>query len=466
MIAITIEPTYAQADVKKSSKAAKIGDNYYFVHRVEKGQTIYSIARAYEVTEDNIAKANNLNADDPIKARSELYVPFKGRPDNIEEPKTNEDTTIQGSTIAPFVIKSEVKKPSWVPGLKKNVPKEVVKEIVDSTLLTDFTIKTYSDKIRGIYLLSEYGTNPNERELLNGAFLAAEQLKAEGVDISMEGISDFWFGMPNDISFIVAGEEKMSAAENISKKTQIPVIAPLIAVDKGNGLTMQFAPQNGSKYNKVYTMVNDPAKNVIVIQHETYNDEEANAEMMAVMPAHAQIVLYDREYTASSILQYLSKDIENIIVVPVNHQGSVEDILSKITSLNSLKKIYDIKVIGTNRWKHLNNINPELLFKANVFYPTSYHWDRSNEKMATFFNNYISRYGQMPNAFAMRGYDIIMIMGEAITKWGSNALEELQKHELTPLQTPYSFVGLIGDKMYNNDWVLVNMTPNYTIETK
>lgn len=468
---------YGQVYVERSNKVEQVGGERFYIHKVVKGQTLYSISRAYGVTEDAILSANGKRKGETIKTREELRIPMRieDQSERIVKKESPKPNGLEiGSTIAPLSTSKAQKKAELIVVDSSNF--DEIETIQGGEILGtggdnamgfrggDATIAVTGNGVEGVFLVPSNGmviTDRNSRDLYNGALMAAKELQSQGVDASVSSSAD----AVGRASYIVATGDLFNQAVTMGMQMRVPVISPLVAVNHGSGFAIQFAPENGGKYAKLRELVGDPQNNVVLLHHNTYCDTAALFEMQAVLPLGVSVMTYSRTNKAADIAVKLDKEKVNVIVVPVNHQGSIEDILSKITSINSLKKEYQIKVIGTNRWKNLSNINPELLFKADVSYPTSYHSDRSNERMAKFYNDYISSYGELPNAFSMRGYDIVMIMSQAITDWGSNALISLPNVEFIPLQTPYRFYNG-GTKIYNDDWVLVNMTPDFKIVTR
>lgn len=473
---------YAQVYVERSGKVSNIGGKLFYIHKVERGQTLYSISRAYMVTEEDILEANNFRKNYKIKIREDIYVPV-----NPELIKASEKLNKKSTTNS--VDQIEMVRSTIVP--LGNSPKQAeYKRDIDSTenegfeivtlpgdssgfnltkgdknQVSDQRINATKGRVSGLFMLPMVGSaiaDRNSNDLYRGALLAVEDLKSQGVDASVEIEGN---GNIGSASYIVAVGDLFENGKRMAENLRIPVVAPLVNVNYGSGYEVQFAPDNGGKYEKFRTELNDPNSNVVLIQHDTYCDTVALNEMMTVMPFGVTKINYNRYVKPSELTNYLSKDKNNIIVIPINHQGSIEDVLSKITTINSLKKEYNINVIGTNRWKNLPNINPEQLFKANVSYPTSYHSDRSNDNMARFYNNYINKYGELPNAFSMRGYDVVMVMSSAIGQWGSEGLINLPTETFTPLQTSYRFFNGMG-KVYNSDWVVVTMTPDFKIITR
>ena len=74
----------ATVDIKKSTEIVRIGGKEYYIHVVEKGHTLYSIARVYGIPMDEIIFENPL-AKDVIQIGQELRIPLKSREEEVEK---------------------------------------------------------------------------------------------------------------------------------------------------------------------------------------------------------------------------------------------------------------------------------------------------------------------------------------------------------------------------------------------
>src|ERR1035437_6497192 len=86
--------------IKKSEKIETIDGKKFYIHPVEKGQTLYSIAKTYSTTVD-IILSNNQEAIDGLKAGNKLKIPFSGNTDAIKK-------EIEKQTSAPVPPKKEI----------------------------------------------------------------------------------------------------------------------------------------------------------------------------------------------------------------------------------------------------------------------------------------------------------------------------------------------------------------------
>jgi len=81
---------YDVPDVVVSKEKANIGGKVFFVHKVLPKQTLYSIAKAYGVTQEELVAANP-DAKDGLKAGSILFVPVTGANAQVEAAKPAEE---------------------------------------------------------------------------------------------------------------------------------------------------------------------------------------------------------------------------------------------------------------------------------------------------------------------------------------------------------------------------------------
>lgn len=80
----------AQVVVEKSTEIVTISDKQYYMHHVKNGETLYSIARVYEVTEDEIRKLNPEIEELGLQAEMVIGIPVVKK----EEPQATPQVTV------------------------------------------------------------------------------------------------------------------------------------------------------------------------------------------------------------------------------------------------------------------------------------------------------------------------------------------------------------------------------------
>jgi len=78
-------------EVRRSSEKVMIGGKLFYVHTVHEGQTVYSISRAYGVSEQDILNANSGILINMIKPGQAIKIPIidETQPSDISQDRLN-----------------------------------------------------------------------------------------------------------------------------------------------------------------------------------------------------------------------------------------------------------------------------------------------------------------------------------------------------------------------------------------
>ena len=143
---------FAQAPlIKKSDKIETIDGKKFFIHSVEKGQTLYSISRAYGTTVD-IILANNQDAIDGLKSGDRLKVPYSGNSEAVKKeidkqtgtpPKAQKETDVK--VFPPDTAGHAAKKSRPLADLKTPVSVQMPPVKKDSLSTSPANIKPIGD---------------------------------------------------------------------------------------------------------------------------------------------------------------------------------------------------------------------------------------------------------------------------------------------------------------------------------
>ena len=96
-------PLFGQSSVAVSTEKVKIEGKVYYLHNIKKGETLYSLGKAYNVTVDEIIK-NNRNAEGGLKAGETLYIPAAGKSapsENLQKSRQAEQPRQEKAASAP-----------------------------------------------------------------------------------------------------------------------------------------------------------------------------------------------------------------------------------------------------------------------------------------------------------------------------------------------------------------------------
>lgn len=81
----------AQVSIEKSDKQIFVLGKKYYLHEVKRGQTLYSISKAYDVSEDDIRRENPELQHAELKSGSEIRIPVYGQSNQTVNNSTQEE---------------------------------------------------------------------------------------------------------------------------------------------------------------------------------------------------------------------------------------------------------------------------------------------------------------------------------------------------------------------------------------
>ena len=219
--------SYAQVKVTVSSEIVKVNGKKMYAHYVKKGETVYSICKAYNITAERLQSDNPIIAQG-LKEGQVLYIPYEIEPQGESKSTTLSDTTATAAPQGKY-IEHRVR---WYEdlddiALKYDVDKEEIKKLNGLS----------SDRLRKIKRLKipvkEEGDNIENKN--NGEEENGEDDKNEGEDSNENGDEN---------------EEEKSEEVNefgyrplpiIENRTRVmTIILPMNASGKVNGNYMDF----------------------------------------------------------------------------------------------------------------------------------------------------------------------------------------------------------------------------------
>lgn len=511
--ALVPDTAAAQVAVRLSDRSITIRGEEFLIHTVRKDETLYGISKAYNVSQDEIMRANSLTKD-VLRNKQTLLIPQrKGTPAPATTKKETRLPTPQMETVTPSVPQRTVPAEPAVTIPSSHGQPQQGGKIVSTTTDTiaaasqnENPVFNRNGQLRGIdrnapinmaiLLPMQSGMRTNDKfsEYYKGILLGLNALKAEGVSVNVrflntgaseEKVRDHIRSGALDKADIIIGPvyaEAFGPVAEYAARQGVPVVSPLGTVGAAeNPYVYEAPPAEDRTYQRIFEMFGgrsgSPSEgaNLILIDHVEYPDTAALAQIEAALGDRVSTLSFTGARAQSQAMDVrlnavLDKDRSNIVFVPVNRVDALEGVLSHLSSINTNGR-YRITVVGTPRWAWIGNINLDLFYKLNAHYPASYHADRSNPAVAEFYREYMDSFGEMPSPYAFRGYDVVRYFGGALKRFGSEMPDRISNGGYTPalLQVGYDYrqaasSGQGGGKYRNVAWPIVNFRPDYTIQ--
>lgn len=500
---------FAQDRVRLSENSIELNGHRYILHKVNKGETLYSIGRAYNVPSMEISTVNNLVREN-IKRGQTLLIPIRGSAANTHSGMTTAQTETVTTTTKPVNTQpqaTQADKPTpaaattTAANLTAATPleqesKSETEVIIDehpsatATMSASARAFTPGDPLNVVVFLpiskSPTRNDHNFIDFYKGTLVGLGRLKRSGISVNVKFVSSsesaklltdtLSSANPLSTANLIIGPVYPELFEPVAKYATthgVPIVNPLGGVGNASSpYIFEAAPVEETKYDKALAMLQTPGVNAIVIDHIEWNDPALEQIIESKIKGdHVSMIPYnsDRAKTKqmdAMLAAALDKTRENIIFVPVSRDNAVEEILSRLSSINTMNQ-YNITVIGTPAWGRFGNINLDMYFRLKVHYPTSYHADRANPAVAAFYKEYIESFGSLPSPYSFRGNDVIRYFAGAMNRFGTNMPQKVKDYNPEILQVQYNFVqDTPTGKHENQNWTLVSYGHDYTIRVK
>lgn len=441
------------------NKATDDGFKYYVV---KPGETVYSLARRFEITEQEFAANNDIAGG--LKAGAVIRIPIKDE-ENVNQMEKKADVP-ESELIAAQSSDENI--------IFRALPSD---QILNIALMLPFNV--------------ESKPNSSYVEFYQGFLLGLEKMKQEGRGESKLTVYNTEHN-PVKVQNIVKSpafegtnliigpvyEDELSPVLQYARANSTPVVSPLADIKAVKSPAIyQLSPDPAKKYDKIGDLI-DGGRDIYLIYADSF-DKEFEGEVLALLK-DKPYAAYTYSFNQKSIFtprnsaarqievmdDILKEENPCLFVVLANKETDVDRILgtissSKVAITEKSEKSAPYVVLGTSRWGRFNNIDHTTYFNNNVVMISTYHAKRDSQVVREFDSRYIEAYNSLPSLYAYRGYDAAVIF---CTGMRSDIDYNMLDKKYTPLQTSYQFSHKgEGDKYVNQEWMRVNYNSNYTI---
>lgn len=462
----------------------EVGEGY---HKVNPGETVYSLSRRYGITEEEFLQLNNLLSSADLKAGMVVRVA-----------KSTEKTEIvdaSKSVVADTTANDRRSFGEWIEDLftADEVVDSVELKPVDVEFLTLGRHNTLNVALMLPFHIRDKA-NSNYVDFYKGVLLAMEDLKAEGysIDLSVydtehsaqkiKELVDYEDGLLD--SHLIIGpvyEDELRYVLDLAEDNNIPVVSPLADVEGiKSPVLFQMQSEESFKYDK-FSDVLDGSRELVMIyasSNDTAFAEEIKAEAKQAPMRELNFVFnresyfYNRNADGSNgafvdIKEYMRTQSAKAYVIVADRDTDIDRILTTLSSTRASIvdrgfNVGNYMIIGNRKWSRLANIERQSFFRNNVAFLVPYHAKRSDRAIRIFDGRYIAAYNTLPSMYSYRGYDAAMIF---CRKMYEGIGRDIENELFMPLTTPYRF-SYIDGVYVNTEWTLEQYTDHFRIEIR
>ena len=411
------------------------------IHKVKKGETVFSIAKEYDVTIDDILAANP-EMKEPgyeLKKGSWVFVPFSKKGDKTSK---EERMVIPAKTIKVGVM---------------------------------------------LPLHNVNGDGNRMVEYYRGILMACNELRREGINTEI-----YAWNVPEEVDIRTTLLEKeadkmdvifgplytkmVQPLSGFCKTYNIKMVIPFSI--NGNDVTenpniFQVYQSPGEIYGRMISAFIErfPNHHTIFIDCvDPTSDKGAYTKAL-----REQLDGMGVKYNLTSIntdgadfAKAFSVNQPNVIVINSPKSPQLNAVFAKLDALKRVNPGLAISLYGYTEWLMYQKYDLDNFFKYNAYIPTTFYYNAVADRTEKFERDYFQAFKRpmmeaLPR-FAITGYDHAMYFIHGINDYGKKFTGEAKQSTYKPLQTKLKFerVGAGGYK--NAQFQLIHFLNNQTME--
>ena len=421
-------------------------------HKVEKSETIFGIARKYDITIEELINAN------PVM-KEQGYELKKGDTINIPYPKGQEPkggNTPSTNTAKPITTQ--------VTG-KKEVKVGVMLPLHDND-----------------------GDGKRMVEYYRGLLLGVDRVKTDGITVDMHA-----WNVPIDADITQTLKEKDAAdCDIIIGPLYTKMVKPLADFCQANDIMMvipfSISGNDVENYSNIFQVYQAPAdfdqqtiKNFIqwfnnyhVVIIDCEDEKSGKAEFMKKL--RAELDNYALHYSLTSLktaeknfAKAFSLSQQNVVVINTEHSPSLNSTLAKLNTLTQKNADIHVSLFGYKEWLMYTKVYLDYYFKYDAYIPTYFYYNENSADTKWVERNYFKWFETTMSdtalpRFALTGFDHACFFIGGYCQFGKDFNGGKGQMTYKPVQSPMKFKKA-GKGHKNTNFMFVHYKNDRTIES-
>lgn len=455
----TISPTEGQGNTAAANNTllGPVESRCRDMHKVKRKETVFSISRAYGISEAELIAANpELKGENKIKKGTYLCIPY---------PKAQTEQSVQSQTIPTdselfrensketerfSTIKAAVILP-FLDGVSKSESARMV-EYYEGLLMAVDSLKRTGTSID----LYTYNSGPENASL--NSILGKSEMKEM------------------DIIFGPLYQQHIKPLAEFAKKNNTRLVIPFTSKDNTvfqNSSVYQINTPQSYLYSEVYDHFVRQFPNANVIFIEASQGTKDKAEFIKGLKDELRnrsipTKSLQEDATVESMKAVLRADRENIFIPTSGSNLTLIKILPQLTLLVREQPESNVHLFGYPEWQTYTKDHLEAFFELDTYFYSSFYTNNLLPAAINFTKNYRRWYGKEMDErypkFGMLGFDTGYFFLKGLSRYGSSFEKNMQGLDLIPIQTGFKFQrvnnwgGFINKKVF-----FVHFTKNFEL---
>lgn len=424
-----------------------IGGALNNLHQVQKGETLYSISRMYNITQEALLRAN------------------------------------------PEIKKGKVKRGEFLVIPQPEAPAPVV----ETTPVAEPERKTSFETLRvGVFLPLEDTSAQGEKvlEYYRGLLMAVDSVKREGVNVEVFTLhcghtSDEMLAALHgneldglNVAFGPADTEQVAILADYCRGRNVRLVLPFQNTQPAAGFPLQYTATSSN-----FVVQREAARLVLrqfgdcnfVLLRSNDTDQKGDAftsQMMGLLEEKGvSMRVVNAEGDEMAWESALNQFRPNIIIPDNTSQKVLNVVFSRLNAFldSHASTGYRVSLLGYPEWQTYTGQLAREFYRYDTYFYTTYYRNPLSRQTTDFEQRYQTLFRKPMSVsfprYGMMGFDMGYYFLHGLSRYGDFFEQRQGEMKLQPVQHPFRFVGGSGDEGYTNRAVqLVHYTTNQKVE--
>lgn len=442
------------------------------LHKVKRGETLFGIAKEYNVTIQQIIDANPEMKKEGYELQKGAWiaVPFGKKGDKRRGTPS--------SQTAPQAAKGSVAAQGPVSAQRPAAPATKKK---DGTIRVGVMLPLHNDDGDGRRMVEYY----------RGLLLAFNQMKAEGINTDVHAWNvakdaDIRTTLLDanaaslDIIFGPLYTPQVKPLADFCRRNQIALVIPFSHREPGGGeqspglpsLSDRLVAQRDGGQLLPGALSEQPPSDLHRLQRPDIARGKIHPHAETAARRGQDSLRTDQhQLVYGRLCQAFSSKQPNAVVLNTEKSPQLTHVFHKLDSLTATRPGLAISMYGYNDWFIYQDYDLNWFFKYNTYIPSTFFYNKQSDKTSALEKLYQETYGAAMDKnyiprLALTGYDHGEYFVRGLRQYGA-AFKGLEKQptKYKALQTRLRFLPIQGGGQQNRQFQLIHFKPDQTMES-
>lgn len=436
------------------SARAQSSNQWRDIHKVKRHETVFGIARNYDITIDELLDANPEMREKgyELKKGDQIFIPYSKNSKPAVQSKTESAKQKEVAPAGPGVVRVGVMLP-----------------FLDHSSEGTRMVEYYRGVRAALDTLSKEGIktevnlwNINKDSVLTKVLAHNPSIAKQNIILGPLYTSQVHtlaeFCRKNNVALVMPFSIDADDATTNPNVFQIYQSDSQLAGRSIGAFIERFA----KTHRPIFVNTNTP-------QDGKYAFTKALRETLQSRGIKEELT--DINTPLREFAKHFSQTQPNVIILNSAAYKPLERLFEKLDSLKKIDPSLIISTYGYNEWFIYQPNLEKDYFKYNVHIPTTYYFSRTSDRVEDFERDYKNRYGQGMNPdclprMALLGYDHTMYFVRGISKYGRSYVgNEKQNTGFKPLQSRLEFKRLGKGGYQNTNFQIIRFKTDGTMDS-